>query len=137
MPRSKAWSGHSSLHPPPSRDGAGRSAFTFGAVLPTAFFTGQLSSVVDEEAGHAREFVGLDRHDVYEQFLVGEVRAGQFEGFGEVCLVQFNDCAACGAGSCGSQAGFQSCREWVFDELGRVQFDELVAVMTSRYLSPC
>lgn len=79
MLRSKAWSGHSSLRPPPSRDGAGRSAFTFGAVLPTAFFTGQLASVVDEEAGHAREFVGLGRHDVYEQFLVGEVRAGQFK----------------------------------------------------------
>lgn len=98
MLRSKAWSGHSSLRPPPSRDGAGRSAFTFGAVLPTAFFTGQLASVVDEEAGHAREFVGLGRHDAYEQFLVGEVRAGQFKGFGEVCLVQVNDCAACGAG---------------------------------------
>ena len=48
MLRSKAWSGHSSLRPPPSRDGAGRSAFTFGAVLPTAFFTGQ--------GPHARDY---------------------------------------------------------------------------------
>jgi hypothetical protein len=40
---------------------------------------------------------------VCEQFRVGEVRAGQFEGFGEVYLVQVDGRPACGAGFVGFQ----------------------------------
>jgi hypothetical protein len=78
------------------------SAFTFSTVFLSSFFPGQLAAVMDEEAGRAREFVLLDRHDVDQKFFVREIRARQFEGFREFCLV--NGCAP----SVGGPSGFSS-----------------------------
>ncbi len=48
---------------------------------------GELAAVVHQEARRAGELVRLLRDDMDGELLAGQVRAGQFEGFGEVGLV--------------------------------------------------
>lgn len=46
--------------------------------------------MTDQETGHAGEFVGLYRQNLDEQFIVGQIGAGQPKTVGEVGPVQVN-----------------------------------------------
>lgn len=60
---------------PPSYRLGSRSALTLAAVLSSVVLPHQLAAMVDKEAGHASEFVGPDRHNLDEQFFVGQISA--------------------------------------------------------------
>ena len=47
--------------------------------------------MVDQEAGHAGEFVRLDRHHLNDEFFGRQVGAGQLETVGEFGFVEVDD----------------------------------------------
>ena len=51
---------------------------------------GQLAPVADKETAHAGELIRLPRQHPHDQLFTGEVRAGEFERFGAVCLVDLH-----------------------------------------------
>ena len=66
-------------------------ALALAAVPSSVVLPGQLAAVVNEEAGHAGEFILLDRHDLDGQFFVGQVSPGQLKTLSQICLIQIDD----------------------------------------------
>jgi len=73
-------------------------AFAFDAVGVPILFPGELGAVPDQETGIARELVRCLRDHLDDQFLTGEVRAGQFHPVHCVGFVELkNDAPRVGA----------------------------------------